>query len=216
MEVLRATEILENEINENAKKKAACILAEAESKCREIAENVDNRIAAMEKEEDFFLQKQLSAIKMGMEAAISLSKVRFLAEYTNKTVISAIHDYLDALDEKKQLQLIQSQLSRFTPVLAGKKLAVEILGFDEKAVGSVLADVFGKDAVASCQLVDPKVAKGSDVWNQGNLGVSKGILLRTEDGSVRCHVTFDDIVRQLLEHHGSELASTLFCGGLPQ
>lgn len=216
MEVLRTTEILENEINENAKKKAACILAEAESECRKIAEIIDKRIAAVEKEEEFFLQKQLSVIKMEMEAAISLSKVRFLAEYTNKTVISAIHDYLDALDEKKQLQLIQSQLSRFAPVLEGKKLAVEILGFDEKSVRPVLADVFGKDAVASCQLVDPKVAMGSDVWNQGNLGVSKGILLRTEDSSVRCHVTFDDIVGQLLERHGSELASTLFCGGLSQ
>lgn len=216
MEVLRATEILENEINENAKKKAACILAEAESECKKIAENIDNRIAAMEKEEEFFLQKQLTAIKMGMEAAISLNKVRFLAEYTNKTVISAIHDYLNALDEKKQLQLIQRQLERFAPVLEGKKLAVEILGFGEKAVEPVLAGVFGKGAIASCQLVDSKLAMGSDVWNQGGLGVSKGILVRTEDSSVRCHVTFDDIVRQLLEHHGSELASTLFCGGLPQ
>ena len=101
-------------------------------------------------------------------------------------------------------------------MLEGKKLAIEILGFDEKSVRPVLADVFGKDAVTSCQLVDLKVAMGSDVWNQGNLGVSKGILLRTEDSSVRCHVTFDDIVGQLLERHGSELASTLFCGGLPQ
>ena len=35
MEVLRATEILEKEINENAQKKAECILAEAKKECKQ-------------------------------------------------------------------------------------------------------------------------------------------------------------------------------------
>lgn len=216
MEVLRATEILENEINENVKKEAACILAEAESECRKIAENVDNRIATMEQEQNLSLQKQLATIKMGMEAAVSLSKVRFLVEYTDKTVLSAINNYLNALDETKQLELVSRQLEKYRHVLEGKRLIVSIIGFEEKSVQSVLASTLGKNAIVSCQLVDPDLSVDADLWSLPGLEVRKGVIVEAEDGSVRCRATIAEIVRELLADHGDELVRTLFCGGLPQ
>lgn len=216
MEVLRATEILEKEINENAKKKAACILAEAESECKKIAESIDGRIKTMEKEEESSFQKKSDALKMKVEAAISLDQGRFLAEYIDKAVMSAINDYLGALDEKRQLQLVQRQLEKYKPVLQGKKIAAGVIGFDDKSVQPVLASVFGQDAVASCKPLDSKAALDADIWSLSGLEVRKGVLVETEDGSMRCRSTFNEVVRELIEFHGSEMVSTLFSGGLPQ
>ena len=216
MEVLRATEILEREINENAKKKAACILAEAESECKKIEENIDGRIKAMEKDEESSFQKKSDALKLRVEAAISLEQGRFLAEYIDRSVMSAINDYLNSLDEKRQLQLVQRQLEKYKAVLQGKKIVAGVMGFDSKVVQPVLASVFGNDLLGSCQPMDSKALRDNDNWSLPGLEVLEGVIVETEDGSTRCRSTFNEVARELIEFHGSDLVSTLFCGGLPQ
>lgn len=216
MEVLRATEILEKEINENAQKKAECILAEAKKECKQIADEADKRVADVEKQENEVLEKRLGALKMRVDAAVPLEKGRFLASYVDDTFMAAVTEYIKALDEKKQLQLIVKAMEKYKPVITSKKFIAYGIGFDCKAVQDSLVKVLGADLIVSCKPMEIKEAVNIGILSANSSSLQKGIVLECEDGSVRCCVTFEDIVSNLKEINGEDLIKALFCGGLPQ
>lgn len=216
MEVLRATEILEKEINENAKKKAEQVLAEAKLECKRIAEEADKRIAAAEREENEVLNKRLDAVRMRVDAAVPLEKGRILASYTTGAVVSAVNEYINALGDEKQLELILKVLERYKPVMADRKFVARVIGFDCKPVQTALPKVFSGGSVVSCEPMETKDAVNSGILSADGTNLQKGVILECEDGSVRCRATFEDIVSNLKEFNGEELVKTLFSGGLPQ
>ena len=113
MEELRSTEILDKEIQEDARKKAERILANADADCKKIINNVSVRIADIQKEKEIFYKEKLAQVIKDSDASVPLEKERFLVSFEGKVVIEAINDYLQQLDLKKQLQLIEKLLNRY-------------------------------------------------------------------------------------------------------
>ena len=78
MEELRSTEILDKEIQEDARKKAGRILRDADAEAAKILAAVDSRVAAIRKEKENAYEQKIAAFKRDAEAALPLEEKRFL------------------------------------------------------------------------------------------------------------------------------------------
>lgn len=213
MEELRSTEILDKEIQEDARKKAERILANADAECKKILNDVSAKISAVKKEKETYYEEKLFQVKKDSEASVPLEKERFLVSFEGKVVIEAINRYLKQLDIQKQLKLIEKLLNRYKNIFADKKIQSLIFGFEQSDVEPLLKSVFGKSNVVSCSVV---AFNELDLDEPEGLDVHKGVILESEDRAVRCRATFAEIVSEILDNNSLELTQTLFCGRLPQ
>lgn len=213
MEELRSTEILDKEIHEDARKKAERILANANSECEKIRDNVAVRIATVRKEKEAFYAERLAVKTKDSEAAVPLEKERFLVSFEGNAMMNAINSYLQGLSEEQQLRLVENLLVRYGNAVSGKRISACVFGLDIGAVEKLLRKIFGSQNVLSCVSV---AFEDTGLEEPAGLSVHKGIILDSEDGLVRCRATFGEVVAELLDDHSLELAQTLFCGRLPQ
>ncbi len=213
MEELRSTEILDKEIQEDARKKAEKILATADLESKAILENVSERIQSVRKEKETAYAQRLVHKQKDSAAAIPLEKERFLVSFEGRTVISAINEYLGQLDEKKQIVLLEKNMLKYHKVLENKKIKAIVFGLECSQVEPAIKKTFGAENILSCSS-----AKFEELGLEEpeGLNVHKGAILVSEDETVRCRVTFGEIVEEVLDDNSMELAQTLFCGRLPQ
>lgn len=213
MEELRSTEILDKEIHEDARKKAEKILSDADSECKKILEAVSNRIESVRKEKEAVYAEKLASDKKNSEASVPLEQERFLVSFESDAVMVAINNYLQKLEESKQLTLIKNLLNRYKDVLGAGRIKAQVFGFDLVAVESLLKDVFGSPKILECTQISYALSGAEDPVG---LELHKGIILETQDDGIRCRATLGEVVAELIDAHSFELAQTLFCGRLPQ
>lgn len=201
MEELRSTEILDREIHEDARRRAEKILKAAESDCQEIelkAAAEFEKTTASKKAE---CEKILSSYKRDCDAAVPLEKQRQLITFIDNSVREALDGWFAAADAKKKLAALRRLLERYSAVLTGKRFDVLSKGFSKKDISALALSVLGKDAELSVTELGDAEA--------GMLNVSEGFAVRTEDGSVFCRVTCDELKNELLQNHREELAGKL-------
>jgi V/A-type H+-transporting ATPase subunit E len=213
MEELRSTEILDREIQEDARKKAEKTLAGSQEECKTILAEVDTRIQAARKEKEAAYEAKIAALKRDMEAALPLEKKRYLVSFEGKEVTAAINAYLVSLSQTKRLSLIETLLSRYKAVIGDKKFKALVFGMETKEADAILKNVFPLRALISCE----KTAfEKTGVAAVEGIEMREGIILETEDGAIRARATLDEIIDKLLDIYRYELTSTLFGGRLPE
>ena len=203
MEELRSTEILDREIQEDARKKAARIIADAEKQAADIRSAVKERIQKAREERQSAYAAKEAAFKADAEAAVPLKKERFLAAYEDSAVMDAINEYIAGLSSAKKLELIKKLLAKYAPAFKDKKINAVVNGFDIKTIKDALEAVAGKGNVLSCT----QAPKGQDY---------EGCIIETEDRSVKCRATISELVGKIVDTDRYELASALFGGRLPE
>jgi len=203
MEELRSTEILDREIQEDARKKAAKIIADAEKEAQEIRDAVKERIKNAREERQSAYAAKEAAFKADAEAAVPLKKERFLAAYEDSAVTDAINEYIAGLSSAKKLELIKKLLAKYAPAFKDKKINAVVNGFDIKTIKDALEAVAGKGNVLSCT----QAPKGQNY---------EGCIIETEDRSVKCRATISELVGKIVDTDRYELASALFGGRLPE
>ncbi|MCI1209767.1 MAG: V-type ATP synthase subunit E family protein [Treponema sp.] len=212
MEELRSTEILDREIQSDARKKAERILSNAELECNNIAASVTGRVTSITKEKKPVYDQKLEQFQRNSDAAIPLEKQRFAVAYIGESVIGAISSYLQSLSEEKRLELISKLLKQNKDVLNGKKLSATVYGCDVEAAKKILVPILG-DAIVSCRKTEFEVAGENSVTG---LTVHEGIILDSEDHFIHCRFTLEEIISEIQDKYSYELASTLFGGRLPE
>jgi V/A-type H+-transporting ATPase subunit E len=106
MQELRSTDILDKEIEADAKRKAEAILKRADKECEEILASVQNKINVARQEKEEFYSKKLDAFEKDLTASGPLEKQRFQVSFIQDEVITAINKYLSALKEEERLALV--------------------------------------------------------------------------------------------------------------
>ena len=129
MEELRSTEALDNEIRNDARKKAEQILKKAEETARSLIDSVKQKV----QDEEALAQKnsdeRLALYKKNKEAALPLEKQRYLVLNIHNAVIDAMNEYFDGLKEAERLDIIRILVERSKDLLAGKTFTAVIIGF---------------------------------------------------------------------------------------
>jgi V/A-type H+-transporting ATPase subunit E len=121
MEELRSTEILDKEIEADARKKAEKILARAEEESSAILSDVTRRVEEASKKKEAFYSEKLSQIEKSVEESLPLEKGRFLVSFYDQEVSKAFNEYFESLGEEKRLALIEKKLRNLPQSIFEKK-----------------------------------------------------------------------------------------------
>src|SRR5574344_317098 len=209
MEELRSTDVLDKEIQTDARKKAERILSKSETDGKAIIDGVASRIAAAKAERGAAYQKKIDAFEKDKNASLPLEKQRFLVSFIEAAVIKGINGYLESLSQRERLALVMSRYGKYRDILGSKRVNVHVFGFNPEDVKKTLA---GEGLqIASCSQIEYE--KSGDDPVEG-LAVKEGAIIETEDGMIRCRLTIAQIVGELERDHRAELSDALFGGRL--
>lgn len=208
MEELRSTEILDKEIEADARKKADKILKNAEAEAEKILSDVESRVKEAEEQKEKYYGSKFNQFEKNLEAALPLEKERFLVSFYDDSVSKALNDYLENIGTEKRLSLIEKRFQSLGGVIGGKKFNASVFGISASSAKNMLGtSVLGVTEISFNESGEEE-AKGNEIH--------EGIILESEDKKVRIRLTIDQIVRELKDKYSFELASTLFGGKLPQ
>ena len=207
MEELRSTEVLDKEIETDARKKAERILAKADSDGKALVADVANRIEKFTEEKTAEYQKKTENYRADRDAVVPLEKERFLVSFIESAIVKAIDSYLDALGEEKRIALAVRRWNTYKSVVAFQKVNAFVFGFDAANAEAALK----KEGVSLASCTPVAYEKSGDEGIDG-LTFNEGIILETEDKMIRCRLTLSQIVGELKTEYRAELAKALFGG----
>lgn len=208
MEELRSTEILDKEIQSDARKKAERILAKADVDCQMILSEVDERIEKAKNEISEKNKIKVTNYEKEHFASLPLEKERFLVDFIQKSINKAIDEFLQKMPEEERLNLVVKQLEKAKNLFAEKKVALFVYGFNLSSVEKKVSKLLKVDSCAETEF--NKII----VENDCGLSKKEGIIVETVDKSVRSRFTFSEIVSQIQYKYRNELYEALFGGRL--
>ncbi|MBP5329208.1 MAG: hypothetical protein J6Y75_04850 [Spirochaetaceae bacterium] len=205
MKEFRSTEILDKEIQEDARRKAEKLLKRADIDGQRIIDETEDRIKEVEAEKKNQYAERVKNYGNNLEASLPLEKERFLVSFQNQTIIDAIKAYISALSEKQREQLVEKLLIQYKPFLNNKKFSAQYTGFSGTIVQTLLEKNFGKKMIAE---ITERKKTGADF--------EEGLYIETEDKTVMCRATIAELVHSIIDTNRFELANTLFSGRFEQ
>ena len=206
MQELRSTDILDKEIQADARKKAERMLAKTDSECEKLIASVESDIEKDAEEKQQFFAHKLEAFEKDRMAVVPLEKERFKVSFIQDAVIQNINKYLEALSEEKKLELVAHDFDFKTE----RSLNAFVYGFSLSAAKKFLSDKMGS------KLLSVKETKFGAVILEEDIGLAKpeGIILESEDKNFRCRLTLSEVIEKLLDTNRADLSATLFGGDL--
>lgn len=210
MEELRSAEILDKEIQDDARKKAEKILRNADSQCDQIMAQVESRLEEAKKEKEIYFNQKADQVKKDLDSSMPLEKSRFLVSYISSSIAKCINEYLKTLSSEKRFELAVSLLDQFSNLVSDRTFDAAVYGFDPAYVKSTLSS---KVKINSCSSVE--FAKSGSEAVDG-IEIHEGVILLSEDKSVKIRLTLEEVITELIDKYRKELAVTLFGGRLPE
>ena len=210
MEELRSAEILDKEIQDDARKKAEKILRNADSQCDQILAQVESRLEEAKKEKEIYFNQKADQVKKDLDSSMPLEKSRFLVSYISSAIAKGINEYLKTLSSEKRFELAVSLLNQFSNLVSDRTFDAAVYGFDPAYVKSTLSS---KVKINSCSSVD--FAKSGSEAVDG-IEIHEGVILLSEDKRVKIRLTLEEVITELIDKYRKELAVTLFGGRLPE
>ncbi|MDR3312569.1 MAG: hypothetical protein LBS64_05505 [Spirochaetaceae bacterium] len=183
MEELRSTEILDKEIEDDARRKAVQILEHADEECKTILDAVEGRVQEMLAEKKKEYDAAFQHFTHNENASLPLEQVRFLSAHKTKSIMTGINAYLTAIPREKRRRIVDSMIEKYTPLFAGKHFTVR-------------------------ETTEPSAFP--------EITVSEGVIMESDDGSIRARATLDERIAEILDTSGYDLAAALFGKRLPE
>lgn len=204
MEEFRSTEILDKEIQADARKKAEKILAKADVDCALLLEEVSGRIEKAKKELEDKYSLKITAFEKDLSATLPLEKERFLVSFIQSSIEKAINAYLAKLSDEEKIDLVLKKSVKIEDVLKSKKLNALYYGFQESLVKKTVGKKFN--------LISVKETEFNKMIIENDLGITdrKGIILESEDKAIRVRMTLSEVISQIQDKYRAELYSALF------
>lgn len=207
MQELRSTEILDKEIEADARRKAEAILKKADEECAQIMEGVKTKLDFSRSEKENFYSEKLAAVEKDIAASIPLEKQRFEVAFVQERLIMAVNKYLAELSQEKKLELVAKNFDFSS--CSGKKLDAYVYGFNKDSVKAFLDKKLAdqKDAV----LVSCSQTEFGKIVVEDEIGLEKneGFILESQDKSFRARMTMIEVVSRLLDKYRAELSRAL-------
>ena len=213
MEELRSAEVLDKEIRADSMKKAEKILSKADATVKSLLNGLDERIEKAKSDAQKEFSDQILSFEKNAAASLPLEKQRQLVAFIHGSLIEAMNAYFEKIGEKKRFSIIEKLAEHCKEPLLGKKIDALVVGFDIKGVKKMLERLFGQENIFSCKKADAILFSDESV---AGFSIREGIILTACDGSVSCRLTLDEKVKEILDERSYELATTLFCGRLPE
>lgn len=213
MEELRSTDILDKEIQEDARKKAEKIVKNSQIESQNILDGVDSKLKTAREEKEKFYAEKIARFEKDTNAALPLEKQRFLVSFEDEQVTQGIKKYLEKLSIEKKAELLKSLLQKYKPTLENHKVYIFTVAFEKKLAVKIVEDILGSKNIISCnELSDFE----KHILTEENANFVQGFVLKSENSLITCRVLLSEIINKIKDENSFELAQTLFGGRLPQ
>lgn len=208
MQELRSTDVLDREIQAEARKKAENILKKADADSKDILDSVETKIKEALKEKEAFYAKKLEAVERDLNAAGPLEKQRFEVSFVQNSFLARINDYLSKLSEDRRIEIVTKNLNSQVITEQNLKITAYVYGFSTTAAKKLLEKKLGANLVAVEKTEFGKYVVEDDI----GLNLKEGIILESQDKSYRCRLTLSESISHILDKYRAELSDALFSG----
>ena len=213
MEELRSTEILDKEIQEDARKKADKIVKNSQKEAQNIIDGVSGRIETAKQEKEKLYAEKLTRFERDTNASLPLEKQRFLVSFEDEQVTNGIKNYLEKLSLEKKSELLKELLKKYKSILENRKVNIFTVNFDKTLSEKMTKEILSNNSILSClELSDYE----KQILTEENPNFVEGFVLKSDDKAITCRVLLCEIINNIRDKNSFELAETLFCGRLPQ
>lgn len=207
MQELRSTDILDREIQSDARKKADRILKQAEADCEKVLSSVSENIKKAEEEKKNFYAAKIQALENDKKATVPLEKERFQVSFMQDQIVQGINKYLSSLSVEQQLKIA---FGKFDFSKISKNVTAYVYGFSISEAEKSLKKLIGNKLSACKETQFNKMVIEEEI----GLKDPKGIILEAEDSSFRIRLTITQAVSQAFDVNRGELSQSLFGGQL--
>lgn len=212
MEELRSTDILDSEIRNETKKKAEKIVDRAKETAGSLLSEVEAKVEEARQAALNASEKRLQTYEKNVNASLPLEKQRYQISYVHNSLVEAINLYLEKAGEEGRFEIIKELALRVKNIFSSEtQLYARTIFLDKDKVKKLLEEIFGKGRVfveeGSINLISDETVE--------LLKFHEGIILQTEDRKIKCNLTLDEKIREILDSNKMELALALFDGRLP-
>ncbi|MCR4580278.1 MAG: hypothetical protein K5681_08025 [Treponema sp.] len=201
MQELRSTDVLDKEIQAEARRKAEKILKKAKEDSESLIASVDQNIARLRKTKEEQEEKKLNAFERNQKASVPLEKARFEVSYIQERLAEAVNEWLSTLDVQKRLELLFKDYKHEK----GLKVHAYVYGFDLKTAKAFVEKNLGKDLTNCEETIFGKIV----VEDSCGLEKPEGLIIEADDKSIRCCLTMSRIIGKLFDTNRKELAAAL-------
>lgn len=207
MQELRSTEILDNEIRSEARRKAEALLKRADEECAQILAGVDKRIEEAKIEKQDFYAKKLAAFEKDIEASLPLEKQRLSLSFVQDQLVKALNKYLAALSQEERMQLVLKTCR--TSLLKDREFNVFVYGFDLEKTEKEIRKLPGIKILSFSKTEFGRIIIEEDIGLEKN----EGIILESPDKALRCRLTLSQLFNDIMDKYRAQLNDALFGQG---
>ena len=207
MQELRSTEILDNEIRSEARRKAEALLKRADEECAQILAGVDKRIEEAKIEKQDFYAKKLAAFEKDIEASLPLEKQRLSLSFVQDQLVKALNKYLAALSQEERMQLVLKTCR--TSLLKNREFNVFVYGFDLDKAEKEVRKLPGIKILSFSKTEFGRIIIEED----SGLEKNEGIILESPDKALRCRLTLSQLFTDIMDKYRAQLNDALFGQG---
>jgi len=205
MQELRSTEILDKEIRSDARLKAEAVLKRSQEECEQILAGVEKKIDMARLEKKEFYEKKLADFQKDLDASAPLEKQRMKVSFIQKELVIAVNRYLSELSQEKRLELLLQSCS--PEKNSGEKLVFNayVYGFDKEVAAAFLEKALGIKAASISQTEFGRIV----IEDELGLEKNEGIILETQDKSIRLRLTLTEVFGRIMDSYRAELTQAL-------
>lgn len=209
MEELRSTEILDEQILQDARKKAERLLSLSEKERENVRLSAEEKIAKSESDFKNSLEKKMKRCEQDEEDLLPLKKKRFLISFVNDALSKAASEYFDSFSDEKCAALLLSNKEKYFSLFKQKKVKIFVYGFPILAVKKALNGRF-----IQAEFVETEFNKHL-VEDECSDKIKKGIIIESAEGElIRVRFTLAELLKRLMLDKRRELYEAYFGGRL--
>jgi len=202
MEVLHSSDVIGEEIKEEARKKADRILKNANLEIEALRKSLDEKLEKLEEEQKEIYSDKIQKYKDSIFVTLPLKKWKKKMEYVENLLNEALETYFTSLDVDKKLEIIKTMLEKFKPVVDNKTITIKYSGFDKNEVEKLASHVFCSTSIKEYRQAN---------HNEKHLsGVYEGLIIEDVEKTFICKAGIEQAKKNVFDEKKENLASVLF------
>ena len=202
MEVLHSTDLIGEEIKEEARKKADRILKNADLEIEALRKSFNEKLEKLEEEQKEIYAGMIQKYKDSVFVTLPLRKWKEKVEYVENVMNKALEVYFSSLTVNKKLEIIKTILEKFKTIVDGKNILLKYTGFDEEDAKKLVSTTFSNINIYECEQ--------ASYLEKRFVGVYEGIIIEDIEKTFICKAGMEQAKQNIFDEKKEELAKALF------
>ena len=202
MEVLHSTDVIGEEIKEEARRKADRILKNADLEIEALRKGLDEKLGKLEEEQKKIYSDKIQKYRDSVFVTLPLKKWKEKVEYVENVLNESLQTYFSSLSVNKKLEIIKTMLEKFKAIVDGKTIVLKYAGFDEEDSKKLVASVFSNINIGKCEQ--------ASYSEKRFVGVYEGLIIEDIEKTFICRAGMEQAKQNIFDEKKEELAKALF------